>query len=156
MPRRKSFRIVPASTDYAADLVALYQQFHPQTRGRTAELERWLAMIAWSRSDWLLLAYDDEARRAVGFVHATVQALPGELGKQVTVEELFVDPGMQGSGVGKAFFDEIRERCRADRDVKVLQIRAPRGSDQDPGPFYQKMGFEPVTMTIYRLPDPSK
>ncbi|MBZ0251906.1 MAG: GNAT family N-acetyltransferase, partial [Candidatus Methylomirabilis sp.] len=136
MARKKSFKIVSASTEYAADLVALYQDFHPQTRESRADLERWLALVVWSRSDWLLLAYDDAQGKSVGFVHATVQVLPGELGKQVTVEELYVNASMQGRGVGKAFFDEIRERCRADKDVKVLQIRAPRGSDQDPTAFY--------------------
>lgn len=156
MSHRADFEIVSATTRHAVDLAAMYQAMYPGTESRIPDLERWLAAVIWNPQAWLYIAYDRATHAGIGFLHATVQIVPGLLGRQVTMEELYVDAKVQGQGVGKALFETIRDRCRDEGDVKVLQVRAPRGSDQDPTEFYQKIGFEAFPMTIYRMPTPPK
>jgi len=153
MTRRHSFDVRVAHTEDAGALAAMYARLYPVIEERTDDVEGVLTSLLDDTRSWFYVAADPEGGGPLGFMYATLQILPGRLGRQVTLEDVWVDPSVQGKGVGKALFDALHLRCRAEGDVELLQIRAPRGgSDQDPTQFYEKLGFEAIPMTIYRRP----
>ena len=55
------------------------------------------------------------------------------------VRTVFIDPGYQGRGIGRALMAEV-ERAAAERGITVLAVPSSVTAE----PFYAKLGFNPV------------
>ena len=76
--------------------------------------------------------------RVVGFVHLMPVAQPG----MIYLEHLFIEPDVQGLGVGRALFAWALDEARA-QGYAWLEW----DSDPNAAPFYEKMGGEQISTT---------
>jgi GNAT superfamily N-acetyltransferase len=64
----------------------------------------------------------DDAGRAVGLVHWLLHPSTWALGPYCYLEDLFVDPGSRGGGVGRALIGHVREQAAAAGAEKVYWL----------------------------------
>lgn len=106
----------------------------------------------------LALMLDDEERRAVlvaeratevvGMVTAQLVVSTSEGGLSALVEDMFVEPGERGRGVGRALLREIEAWAGA-RGASRLQLLADR--ENTPAlAFYDRMGWRGTRLVCLR------
>ncbi|NUS20776.1 MAG: GNAT family N-acetyltransferase [Mesorhizobium sp.] len=107
--------------DYAADIIARVEQnFSPS------------AMLRFFKNRQVLVAAMDD--RIVG-----TASLDG-----TTVRSVFVEPQLQGVGVGKRLMAAIEQAARAN-GVRLLTVPSSVTAE----PFYSKLGFRAVRESFY-------
>ncbi|MDQ2682542.1 MAG: GNAT family N-acetyltransferase [Chloroflexota bacterium] len=88
----------------------------------------------------IMMALDGE--RVVGFAHL----MPVEKPETIYLEDLFIEPDVQGRGVGRALFEWALAEAR-ERGYRWLEW----DSDPNASPFYQKMGGEQIDEAVSTL-----
>ncbi|GAA5051682.1 GNAT superfamily N-acetyltransferase [Thermocatellispora tengchongensis] len=112
-------------------------------------LSRLLAMSAWHRDAFCLVAVDDD--EIIGFVNGCTTAenglLPG-LGGQI--DSLYVVPGRRGGGVSRALARAAVAWLR-EHGAGTIRYLSCAGAHDDHR-FWQGLGFEPdmVCLSLYR------
>ena len=67
------------------------------------------------------LAFDEEGR-SVGFAHWLFHRSPWREGNSCYLNDLFVDPGLRGKGVGRALIDHVHADAAARGSPKVYWL----------------------------------
>src|SRR5262249_12596570 len=112
-------------------------------------LSRMLAMSAWHRDAFCLVAVEDG--QVVGFVNGRIDEgdgpLPGLLGE---IGSLYVVPEQRGRGISRALAEAAIGWLR-DQDAHTVRYLSGAGADGDHR-FWQDLGFEPdmVCLSLYR------
>jgi GNAT superfamily N-acetyltransferase len=124
----------------------------PLTENGHRNLSRMLAMSAWHRDAFCLVATTGEAddERIVGFVNGRITAgdglLPCLLGE---IDSRYVIPEEQGQGVGRALAEAAIDwlHQRGARTIRVLSCVDAHDDHQ----FWQALGFAPdmICLTLY-------
>lgn len=156
-------RVWPAR-EVTEDLVRAIHHLLPQLSG-SARLPSGLEIdeIVASRATTLLFASDDgagsdEADQAgeqggpiVGMLTLVTFRLP--TGVRAWIEDVVVDTGARGRGVGEALTQAAIELA-ADRGAQTVDLTS-RPSREAANRLYRRMGFEPRETNVYRFPLPS-
>ncbi|MFN0152155.1 MAG: GNAT family N-acetyltransferase [bacterium] len=79
---------------------------------------------------------------AVGLVTIRFGNALHACGMLAEIQELVVDPGQQGKGVGRALCEKAVERAR-DRFCRKIVVTSNR-AEKDPAGFYESVGFHEV------------
>jgi GNAT superfamily N-acetyltransferase len=120
----------------------------PLTEQGRRNLSRMLAMSAWHRDAFCLVAVEDG--QVVGFVNGRIDKgdglLPGLLGE---IDSLYAVPEQRGRGISRALAEAAIGWLR-DRDVRAIGYLSGAGADDDHR-FWQGLGFEPdmVCLSLY-------
>jgi ribosomal protein S18 acetylase RimI-like enzyme len=93
----------------------------------------------------LFVASDDGA--AVGMLTLVVFSIP--TGLRAWIEDVVVDEGTRGSGVGEALTGAAVDEARA-RGARSIDLTS-RPSREAANALYQKLGFERRDTNVYRL-----
>lgn len=121
----------------------------PLTEQGRRNLSRMLAMSAWHRDAFCLVAVEDG--QIVGFVNGRTSdgdgLLPCLSGE---IESLYVVPEWRGTGVSRALAQAAVGWLR-DQDVHTIQHLSCADAGEDHR-FWQGLGFEPdmVCLSLYR------
>lgn len=121
----------------------------PLTDQGRQNLSRMLAMSAWHRDAFCLVAAD--GIELVGFVNGRVSdgdgLLPGLLGE---IDSLYVVPERRGEGISRALADAAVKRLKR-QGADTIRHLSCRGALDDHR-FWQGLGFEPdmVCLSLYR------
>ena len=145
-----TFLIRPAVRDDIPELVGLLQQlfaleadFVPdpakQRRGLELLLERPQHAVA-------LVAVRDGT--LIGMCSAQILVSTAEGGEVALVEDVVVDAGQRGNGVGAALLDALDEWAQR-RGLSRLQLLADRGNAQALD-FYRRRGWLPTQLSAWR------
>jgi ribosomal protein S18 acetylase RimI-like enzyme len=157
-------RVWPAS-EVTEDLVRAVHHLLPQM-SRSARLPSGLEIdeIVSSRATTLLLASDDgsgsdEADEVgerdgpiVGMLTLVTFRLP--TGVRAWIEDVVVDTGSRGRGVGEALTQAAIELA-ADRGAQTVDLTS-RPSREAANRLYRRMGFEQRETNVYRFSPPSQ
>lgn len=156
-------RVWPAR-EVTEDLVRALHRLLPQM-SRSARLPSGLEIdeIVSSRATTLLLASDDgsESDEAdevgerdgaiVGMLTLVTFRLP--TGVRAWIEDVVVDTGSRGRGVGEALTQAAIELA-ADRGAQTVDLTS-RPSREAANRLYRRMGFEQRETNVYRFSPPS-
>ena len=156
-------RVWPAR-EVTEDLVRALHRLLPQM-SRSARLPSGLEIdeIVSSRATTLLLASDDgsESDEAdevgerdgaiVGMLTLVTFSLP--TGVRAWIEDVVVDTGARGRGVGEALTQAAIELA-ADRGAQTVDLTS-RPSREAANRLYRRMGFEQRETNVYRFSPPS-
>jgi len=121
----------------------------PLTEQGRRDLSRMLAMCAWHRDAFCLVAVDGS--RIVGFVNGRVSSedglLPGLIGE---IDSLYVVPQERRTGISRALA-EAAVRWLRDRDVHTIRYLSCAEAYDDHR-FWRGIGFVPdmVCLSLYR------
>jgi GNAT superfamily N-acetyltransferase len=121
----------------------------PLTEQGRRNLSRMLAMSAWHRDAFCLVAVEDG--RIVGFVNGRTSdedgLLPCLTGE---IDSLYVVPERRGKGISRSLAEAAVGWLR-DRDVHTIRYLSCAGAHDDHR-FWQALGFEPdmVCLSLYR------
>lgn len=104
--------LTPADRSIWEELFDLYAAFYKTTVGSEAKAEVWAWIFADAPEFWCDLAADDQGQ-IVGMSQYQLmhRSLSGQ--KVCYLSDLFVRPGMRGSGVGRAMIDHVIAFARA-------------------------------------------
>ena len=98
------------------------------------------AVIARVEQSFSPAAVSDLLARRIVFVAVNDDVVVGTASLDGrTVRTVFIDPGCQGRGIGRALMAEV-ERTAVERGVAVLAVPSSITAE----PFYAKLGFKPV------------
>jgi GNAT superfamily N-acetyltransferase len=120
----------------------------PLTERGRRNLSRMLAMSAWHRDSFCLVAVD--GGEIVGFVNGRLDSgdglLPGVGGE---IESLYVVPERRGMGVSRALAEAAVGWLRG-KDVHIVRYLSCADAHEDHR-FWQDLGFEPdmVCLSLY-------
>ena len=121
----------------------------PLTGQGRRNLSRMLAMSAWHRDAFCLVAEDEG--QIIGFVSGRLDNEDGLLpclGGQI--DSLYVVPERRGTGVSRSLA-EAAIRWLRDQDAHTIRYLSCAGAGDDHR-FWQRLGFEPdmVCLSLYR------
>jgi GNAT superfamily N-acetyltransferase len=121
----------------------------PLTEQGRRNLSRMLAMSAWHRDAFCLVAVENN--EIVGFVNGRTNdeggLLPSQSGE---IDSLYVVPEQRGNGISRALAEAAVDWLR-DQDVSVIRYLSCADAVDDHS-FWQALGFEPdmVCLSLYR------
>lgn len=121
----------------------------PLTERGRRNLSRMLAMSAWHRDEFCLVAVADD--HVIGFVNGRVSAggglLPGLAGE---IDSLYVLPGQRGQGISRALVGAAVEWLRAQGAATIRYLSCIDATADHR--FWQELGFEPdmVCLSLYQ------
>jgi GNAT superfamily N-acetyltransferase len=121
----------------------------PLTEQGRLNLSRMLAISAWHRDAFCLVAVDDD--QIIGFVNGRVDnedgLLPCLLGE---IDSLYVLPARRGAGISRALAEAAISWLR-EQGVHSIRYLSCADADDDHR-FWQRLGFEPdmVCLSLYR------
>jgi ribosomal protein S18 acetylase RimI-like enzyme len=133
-----------------AALVDAIAALVPQLSSSSAppDLEQLSAIVA-SPATRLLLAYDTDGR-VVGTLTLAVFTIP--TGTRAIIEDVVVDGGARGQGVGAALVEAALAAAEAD-GARTVDLTS-RPEREDANRLYLRMGFERRTTNVYRYAHP--
>ena len=120
----------------------------PLTRNGHRNLSRMLAMSAWHRDAFCLVAAEPE--RIVGFVNGRLTIgdglLPGLLGE---IDSLYVIPEERGKGISSALARAAIARLRQQGATTIRYLSCADARDDHE--FWQRLGFAPdmICLSLY-------
>jgi GNAT superfamily N-acetyltransferase len=129
-----------ASTGQAGVVGRLLYEFNTEfeTPGPSAEEFAARFKFLLARTDMLVLLSGTPAA-PTGLAFLTLRPTPYYDGALAQLEELYVQPGLRGQGVGTALLtravQEVRERGGAEMHINVDEV------DKDTRRFYERHGF---------------
>jgi GNAT superfamily N-acetyltransferase len=121
----------------------------PLTEQGRRNLSRMLAMSAWHRDAFCLVAVEND--RIIGFVNGRITdedgLLPGLTGE---IDSLYVVPEQRAKGISRSLAEAAIRRLR-DQDVHTIRYLSCADATDDHR-FWQALGFEPdmVCLSLYR------
>jgi ribosomal protein S18 acetylase RimI-like enzyme len=143
-------------TDLTSEVVAAFARLVPQlSRSNPAPTEAELAEIVGSPATALLLAHDlDEVEgpsgspgdEIVGSLTLALFRLP--TGLRAWIEDVVVDEGARGRGVGEALNRAALELARR-AGARTVDLTS-RPSREAANRLYRRIGFEPRETNVYR------
>ncbi len=98
-------------------------------------------------SDAVMLLVARDERGVVGTLTLVLFRIP--TGVRAWIEDVVVDEGARGSGVGRSLNEAAIERALAAGAVSVDLTSRP--SREDANRLYRKLGFEPRETNVYRF-----
>jgi ribosomal protein S18 acetylase RimI-like enzyme len=142
-----AIHIEPAATA-DRDLVDALARLVPQLSSSAAvpTLEQVQEIVA-SPCTTLLVARDRrDAGKIVGSLTLAVFRIP--TGVRAWIEDVVVDPGTRGRGIGAAL-THAALRIAASRGARTVELTS-RPSRVDANRLYQRLGFQPRETNVYR------
>jgi GNAT superfamily N-acetyltransferase len=130
----------------AALLGELFAQEIEFTPDRARQVEGLGRIIADASVGKILVGI--QAGRAVGMVNLLYTVSTALGGRVAILEDMVVDPGARGRGLGSRLLDEAIRTCRADGCLRVTLLTD--GDNSDAQRFYLRHGFERSTMVALR------
>jgi GNAT superfamily N-acetyltransferase len=110
------------------------------------------AVIA--RADGAVLVAEDEAGRVMGLASVSWRLQLRLAGMLVSLDELVVDSGTRGAGIGKALLDEVKALAARVGERGLLpwqlQLETRRTRESYLRQFYTKNGFREVDSALMR------
>lgn len=94
-----------------------------------------------------LIVAEDAAGRVRGYALTTVNPLLHTAGSSAQLEELVVDAGSRGQGIGTRLVESVEQTCR-ERNVKQLIVATRRDAD-----FYARLGYRSTADLLKRTFD---
>lgn len=120
---------------------AALQELIQESLGYVCSLEQVKKQLetALSSPSHLLIGYEEEAGRLVGFLHAEIYtSLLADTGLNILA--LAVLPSFQGQGIGSQLMEAVEDRAEAEG---YAFIRLNSGSQRkEAHAFYEKLGYE--------------
>ena len=133
-----------ASADDRDEVMRLARGLLIELGGNPAPAEElhWLfnELVANSGTGFAVIAEEDGA--AIAVCTASFQKAIRKAGKYCILQEMFVEPETQSTGVGKAVID-FALRHAVDSGCQVVELGTPRDG-QRPIRFYERSGFENI------------
>jgi ribosomal protein S18 acetylase RimI-like enzyme len=142
----RAVEIVEA-TEVTPELVAAFERLIPQlSSSNPPPTADELAAMVRSDASILLLARDDDGD-IVGSLTLAVFRIP--TGLRAWIEDVVVDEGARGAGVGAALNTAALERARA-LGCRTVDLTS-RPSREAANRLYQRLGFVPRDTNVYRF-----
>lgn len=145
-----TFLVRPAVSDDIAALVELLQQlfalevdFVPDS----AKQRRGLQLLL-ERPEQAAVLVAEQNGSVIGMCSAQRLVSTAEGGEVALVEDVIVDAGQRGNGVGRALLEAL-ERWAQDHDLSRLQLLADRGNTPALD-FYSRRGWLPTQLLAWR------
>ncbi|MGE0816114.1 MAG: N-acetyltransferase family protein [Vicinamibacterales bacterium] len=101
----------PADFDAWLQLWRGYQQFYQTDIDHATTLTTWQRLLSDDEPMHVALAAD--GRRVVGFVHYIEHRSCWTIGNYMYLQDLFVEPGHRGTGVGRALIEHVYREAAA-------------------------------------------
>ncbi len=137
---------IAEATAVTPDLVAAFARLVPQlSRSSPPPTEAELAEMVASPATTLLVARSD-AGEIVGTLTLALFRIP--TGLRAWIEDVVVDEGARGTGVGDALTRSALERAAA-AGARSVDLTS-RPSRQAANRLYRRLGFEPRDTNVYR------
>jgi ribosomal protein S18 acetylase RimI-like enzyme len=139
--------VIYEATEVNDELVDAFVRLIPQlstSSAPTSSAE--LAAIAGSEASILFMARDASGR-IVGSLTLAVFRIP--TGVRAWIEDVVVDDGARGAGVGEALVGAAVERARA-LDARTVDLTS-RPSREAANRLYVRLGFEERSTNVYRI-----
>ena len=136
-------------TEVTPEVVAAFDRLIPQlSRSNPPPDEQELGVIARSEASTLLVARDpDQGGAIVGSLTLVVFPIP--TGRRAWIEDVVVDEGARGRGVGEALNQAALERARAAGATTVDLTSRP--SREAANRLYRRLGFVERETNVYRF-----
>ena len=136
-------------THVTPEVVAAFGRLIPQlSRSNPPPDEQELGVIARSEASTLLVARDpDQGGAIVGSLTLVVFPIP--TGRRAWIEDVVVDEGARGRGVGEALNQAALERARAAGATTVDLTSRP--SREAANRLYRRLGFVERETNVYRF-----
>ncbi|MEL7158745.1 MAG: GNAT family N-acetyltransferase [Actinomycetota bacterium] len=132
-------------TEVTDEMVAAFEQLIPQLSSSSPPPSRaYLTRIVNSEASRLLLAVEDGV--ILGSMTLVIFAIP--TGIRAWIEDVVVDGGARGKGVGNALNTEALKMA-AEAGVKTVDLTS-RPSREAANRLYQRLGFEERDTNVYR------
>jgi ribosomal protein S18 acetylase RimI-like enzyme len=132
-------------TEVDDDVMAAFERLIPQlSRSNPPPTREFLARIAASEASHLLLAVED----GVILGSLTLVSFPIPTSIRAWIEDVVVDDGARGKGVGAALNKEALARAEAAGATTVDLTSRP--SREAANRLYQRLGFEARETNVYR------
>ncbi|GAA3940287.1 GNAT family N-acetyltransferase [Pseudoclavibacter caeni] len=96
---------------------------------------------------WQRVIVDDDTDEVVAFIHGHFDPNAEAPEFRAALWRILVDAEGQGRGIGRFAADALADEARA-RGYDELYVHYEPGED-GPGPFFTRIGFEPVGETPY-------
>jgi N-acetylglutamate synthase-like GNAT family acetyltransferase len=122
---------------YASDRVAFDTTFDELVDSNSAGDDKFASFIV----------AEDAAGRVLGYALTTVSPLLHTAGSSAQLEELVVDVGSRGQGIGTRLVESVEQTCR-ERNVKQLTVATRRDAD-----FYARLGYRSTADLLKRTFD---
>ena len=140
--------VVEALTEVTPDVVAAFERLVPQlSRSSPPPDEAALAELVGAPGTVVLLARDaGSGGEVVGSLTLVTFRIP--TGLRAWIEDVVVDAGARGRGVGEALNRAALDAARA-RGCKTIDLTS-RPSREAANRLYQRLGFVPRDTNVYR------
>lgn len=130
------------------ELVVAFKRLTPQLSSSSpAPGADELAAIVASPATVLFVARDIDTGQIVGSLTLALFRIP--TGLRAWIEDVVVDEGARGRGVGNALNQAALERARAE-GAKTVDLTS-RPSREAANRLYKRIGFEPRDTNVYRI-----
>lgn len=130
------------------ELVAAFARLVPQLSSSSPPpTEEQLDSIVSSRSTVLFMARDPETGELVGSLTLVLFRIP--TGMRAWIEDVVVDEGLRGKGVGEALNRAAIDRARA-AGARTVDLTS-RPSREAANRLYRRLGFEPRETNVLRF-----
>jgi ribosomal protein S18 acetylase RimI-like enzyme len=141
-----SVQIIEA-TEVTPALIEAFNRLVPQlSKSNPPPTAAELALIVESPASILLIAVDPDDGAILGSMTLAWFRIP--TGVRAWIEDVVVDEGARGRGVGEALNREALDRARA-LDARTVDLTS-RPSREAANRLYQRLGFEPRETNVYR------
>ncbi len=128
--------VIRAARPADADRVyALLEQLEPAYSPDRVAFDVNFPLLLDDGSTSVLLVAEDAAGTVIGYALTTITPLLHANGSSAHLQELVVDDGHRGEGVGTAIVEEVERVCR-ERAVRQITVASRRSAD-----FYERIGY---------------
>ena len=139
---------VVEATVVTAQVVEAFRRLVPQLSSSSEPpSEEELDAIVRSPASMLLLARERDAGRILGSLTLVTFRIP--TGTRAWIEDVVVDAGARGRGIGAALNRAAIDRAR-DAGARTVDLTS-RPSREAANRLYQQLGFRPRDTNVYRL-----
>ena len=128
-------RLRPAHPDDADELFRMARQLATSAVPRRQPFDHALAVILADRNQHLLVA--PAPAGLVGYLYGLAHPAFHANGNIAWMEELFVDPGRRGSGLGRELVAAFEDWARQTAGAQYIAVATRRAHD-----FYLAVGYE--------------
>lgn len=142
-----STTIRSARRDDADTVFALLKQLAESYAPDRAAFDETFAFYLADDPSVLLLVAEDPEGVVRGYALTTINRLLYTNGRSAQLQELVVDDGARGRGIGTLLIESLEDACRA-RDVKQLTVPSRRSAD-----FYERLGYRSTADFLKRTFD---